>query len=291
MAIGVCCPYSNDPLPWLKGNLHTHTSNSDGPASPQEVIDEYAARGFDFLMLSDHDHLTDISEFDPRGMTLIPGNELTANGPHLLHVNARTQLAPDSDRQAVIDAITEDGGMAIMCHPNWEAHFNHCPQEDLELWKGYAGLEIYNGVVVRVEGSPSATDRWDRLLAKGRKVWGFATDDCHKPTDIGMAWSVAQCEDRDAPSILSSLSLGRFYASTGVNIERIRMCGNTITVHTENAQRIIAYSDHGYRRAVADHRTMTFTVPDDAAYTYVRFECWGRPQEFAWTQPFFIQKA
>ena len=42
-------------IPWLKGNLHAHTTESDGSRPPQEVVDDYAARGYDFLMISDHD--------------------------------------------------------------------------------------------------------------------------------------------------------------------------------------------------------------------------------------------
>ena len=290
MVIHIRTPYRNEPLHWLKGNLHTHTGCSDGPRTPQGMIDEYAVRGFDFLMISDHDRLTDVSDLDARGMTLIPGNEISANGPHLLHVGARTQLQPDADRQSVIDVIAAEEGLAILCHPNWESHFNHCPQEDLQRWTGYTGIEIYNGVITWLEGSPMATDRWDRLLGAGRKVWGFANDDCHRIMDIGVAWNVVQSGERDAASIVNALREGRFYASTGVTIDRIRAFGDTIAVQTQNAQRIIAYSDYGRRRALVDARAMTFTIPDDAEYTYIRFECWGRPQEFAWTQPFFIER-
>ncbi|MFZ4437676.1 MAG: PHP domain-containing protein [Syntrophales bacterium] len=41
----------------LKGQLHTHTTCSDGNLSPQEVADIYAGMGFDFLAFTDHDHL------------------------------------------------------------------------------------------------------------------------------------------------------------------------------------------------------------------------------------------
>ena len=41
----------------LKGQLHTHTTFSDGTMTPQEVADAYAALGFDFLAFTDHDHL------------------------------------------------------------------------------------------------------------------------------------------------------------------------------------------------------------------------------------------
>ncbi len=173
-------PYSDGPMRWYKGNLHTHTSESDGDRVPQDVVDAYASRNYDFLMLSDHDCLTPPESVDAKGMTLIPGNEVTADGPHLLHVNAPAVLTPVVDRLAVVAEIEAAGGLAIACHPNWKKDFNHCPQSLLEDARGLCGVEIYNGVVRHLEGSPCATDRWDQLLGAGRRIWGFANDDSHR---------------------------------------------------------------------------------------------------------------
>jgi hypothetical protein len=223
-------------------------------------------------------------------MTLIAGNEVTAKGPHTLHVAARTAVRPDGDRQKVIDAINADGGFAVMAHPNWEKHFEHCPQSVLEQLRGYAGIEIFNGVVRGHEGSPIATDRWDRLLGQGRKVWGFANDDAHFVGDEGVAWNVVQCPDPAPDAIVSALRNGRFYASTGVTIERIRVAGNTILLATRDAQRIVVLGDFAQRIAVSDGQTITYTVPSDRPLRYVRFECYGHGDEMAWTQPFYIER-
>ena len=142
---------------WMKGNLHTHTTASDGERPHQEVIDEYARRGHGFLSVSDHDVFTSAEvyrRFDDRGMILIPGNEISAKGPHLLHVGGASLIAPEPDRQQVIDRIREDEGFAVFNHPNWQKGFNHCPQELLERCDGYLGIEIYNGVISRLQGSP-----------------------------------------------------------------------------------------------------------------------------------------
>lgn len=270
--------------------MHAHTTNSDGARPPQAVVDEYAARGYDFLMISDHDFVTDPASVDARGMTLIPGNEVTANGPHVLQVNPRSPALPDADRQRVINTIVSDGGFAIVAHPNWERNFAHCPQDKLETWTGYTGIEVYNGVIRRLDGSPVATDRWDRLLGLGRKVWGYAHDDSHRDGDDALAWNMVQSDRRDAASIAVALRAGRCYASTGVIIDRIRVCGRVISVETRNAQRIIAFSDFGHREAAVDAAAITFTVPEDAALRYVRIECWGPGERMAWTQPFFIER-
>ena len=43
---------------WYKGNLHTHTTESDGRLSPLETIRIYAEHGYDFLALTDHEVVT-----------------------------------------------------------------------------------------------------------------------------------------------------------------------------------------------------------------------------------------
>lgn len=42
-------------MPLLRGNLHAHTTFSDGVRSPAALIEEYEARGYDFLAITDHE--------------------------------------------------------------------------------------------------------------------------------------------------------------------------------------------------------------------------------------------
>ncbi|MGB3329332.1 MAG: hypothetical protein WBA46_10290, partial [Thermomicrobiales bacterium] len=39
---------------FFKGNLHTHSTRSDGALTPDAVIAAYRERGYDFLVLTDH---------------------------------------------------------------------------------------------------------------------------------------------------------------------------------------------------------------------------------------------
>lgn len=275
---------------WIKGNLHTHTTHSDGDFSPQQIMDAYVSAGYGFLMLSDHDQITGREDLDPKGLILIPGNEITSNGAHILHVNAKSVIPPLPDRQSVFDAIEADGGFAIAAHPNWEESFAHCPQTSLETWRGYAGLEIYNGVITWLPGEPCATDRWDRLLAQGRRVWGYAHDDTHFPADVGTAWDVVQISKGGGlREIVAALRQGSFYASTGVTIQSIEVNERTIRIETENADRIDAISDYGRCELRVDSPLITYTVPENSNRRYIRFTCWGSGGRMAWTQPFFIQ--
>ena len=79
MGLRILNPYDGAGRRWLRGNLHVHTTQSDGSHRPQETVDAFAAHGYDFLMLSDHDRLTDPAQFDDRGMMLIPGNDHAAH--------------------------------------------------------------------------------------------------------------------------------------------------------------------------------------------------------------------
>ncbi len=44
-------------MPYLKGNLHVHTTLSDGLLAPEEVISIYRDLGYDFIAITDHDYL------------------------------------------------------------------------------------------------------------------------------------------------------------------------------------------------------------------------------------------
>jgi len=282
-------PYAGAEGPWLRGNLHTHSTNSDGSRTPSEIVAAYAALGYNFLMFSDHDFFTDPLTVDAREMVLLPGVEVSAWGPHIVHVGATRAVEPAKDRQAVLSAIQADRGFAIVAHPNWEAHFNHCPQALLEIWEGYTGIEVYNGVIRRLNGSPRATDRWDRLLGLGRRVWGFAHDDSHTVGDDGLAWNMVCVAERSPNAIIDALSRGACYASTGVIIREIAVTGDTIRVETENAQRIVIHSDFGHRECATDGAVAAYCLPETNPPRYVRFECWGQGDDMAWTQPFFIE--
>lgn len=290
-------PYNNlSGGQWLRGNLHTHTTHSDGQRPPQEVIDDYAQRGYDFLMISDHDLFTSdvhLQQWNPRGMVMIPGNEITASGPHLLHVDADRFISPLPQRQEVINqvvaATAQTGrGFIIVNHPNWFAGFDHCSIEQMREWVGYVGMEIFNGTIGRLDGSPYATNKWDMLLTQGRRVWGFANDDHHLAVgDIELGWNMAYVKDRSVKGVVDALRTGRFYCSSGVVIQSIAVDGMMIRIRANNARRIVALRDTAKRIAVVDGTEMTLTVPDNAKY--VRFECWGDGESFAWTQPFFVE--
>lgn len=289
MAVSIENPYYDGPgAVWLRGNLHTHTTRSDGVLSPQETVQKYKALWYDFLMLSDHDTLGEPETLDSQGMLLIRGNEITGDGSHLLHVGATRKIPACPDRQQVIDAINADTGLAILCHPSWQEHYNHYPYEQLLALTDYAGIEILNGVCMSQPGEARATDKWDRLLSAGKRVWGYGNDDTHWLNDYRLAWTVVRARERSVPAILEALKNGSCYVSSGVEIQQVRCTGSVLHVFAPTAQAMAVYGDYGARLHYQLGNEVYFDVAN-LANSYVRVECYGSGGQMAWTQPIFIR--
>src|SRR5262245_62368109 len=67
----------------LRGNLHAHTTLSDGVRAPQALIDEYEALGYDFLAITDH-----VDRIAPdywRALRRLSSNLLLFHGVELNH--------------------------------------------------------------------------------------------------------------------------------------------------------------------------------------------------------------
>jgi len=287
-------PYETKNRLQLKGNFHTHTTRSDGMLSPQEVINRYSELGYDFLSFSDHDVLAgekDYQLFNNNGLVLIPGVEISANGPHLLYIDSEKEIQVNQKRQEILNEIQEISkktgrGFAIVNHPDWENQFDHCSIEQLREWVGFLGIEIYNGVIGRLDGSQYSLNKWDILLSEGKKIWGFANDDSHRPPDIGLGWNIVFAKEKTKNSIIDEIIKGNFYCSTGVVIKNIECDGKKIYVETENAKKIAGIQNTGKRFSVVYSNSIEVDIPVDAKY--VRFECWAEAEQMAWTQPFFI---
>ena len=274
--------------PGLRGNLHAHSTQSDGRATQQQMFDAYAGAGHGFSMLSDHDRwatTAQLAALDAHGMLLVPGQEVTRDGGHILQVGGSAEVKADDDRQRVLDGIAAVGGLAVMNHPNWYKENNHWTQEQLMELRGYTGIEVYNAAIADMEGDHCAFNRWDRLLSHGHRTWGFANDDAHGVEQIARAWNVAYPTAPGVAGVITALGTGRFYTSSGLDIGSVSCDGDMVTVCCPGAERIAAITDWGRRIAQADGSSLRACLPDKG--TYLRFACFGRGERGAWTQPFF----
>jgi hypothetical protein len=289
---------------WLRGNLHTHTLESDGDSTPAEMARWYAEHGYDFLVITDHDKLT---RLESDAIVLVPGEELTSRLPKRpLHVNAigiDRAIKPASGQAAVeiiqknVDAVREGGGLALINHPNFGWAFG---TEELMQIEGATLLEIASGhPYVNMLGPPSVEAMWDALLTKGKRIWGVAVDDSHhlkRPwdTDValpGKAWVVVRAETRDAKSIVNALKRGDFYASTGVELEEYAVDAKSIAVKAKEknlARYVIQFIGAG-------GRVLQETKGASATYAlgkepYVRAKVIDSNGKTAWCQPVFAER-
>jgi len=260
---------------WLKGQLHLHSNASgDSETPPGDVARWYAEHGYDFIVFTDHNKITQVP--GPEGLLVMAGIELTQNLERcepppepglqcLLHVNGLFVGTDTSAIAAVPEpagmerlaryghaiAVTEAlGGVAMLNHPNF--HY----AAGAELLAALAGqgltlLEVANEAVdSNNEGDdahPSTEALWDAVLSTGARVWGVATDDAHHYYDatavrqrgelahVGdRGWVMVRAE-REPGAIRAAIERGDFYASSGVVLGDVAFDGKTLRVTLDEA--------------------------------------------------------
>ncbi len=289
-------PPFDQPGKWLKGNLHTHTTASDGRVTLDEAAQWFAAQGHDFLAITDHNRVTPLPA-EGLPITLIPGAEISARrGSVEYHIVAlgitEMPLSHGDDPQTTIDAVNVAGGLAFVAHPYWHDH----SLGDLLPLHDYAGIEIFNtGCWLEIQKGHSLV-HWDLLLRRGRRVWGFATDDCHwRIPDHGKGWVVARVEENTPAAILSALRTGHFYCSTGPEVYDVSLNGREVTVRCSPARSV--YVTGGYNHCPQgvhawDGDPLTeVTVRLHPRQEYLRVEVVDLQGRSAWTQPFWLEPA
>ncbi|MBI3969667.1 MAG: CehA/McbA family metallohydrolase [Chloroflexi bacterium] len=254
------------PGQWFRGNLHVHTTNSDGAMPPEKLVAHYAYAGWDFIALTDHWKVTELPAPSPvtAGITVIPGIEVgTAPGSteagtnyHIVGINV--QEAPPrreaqngaAAAQWYVDAIREQGGEATIAHPYWSG----LTLRDVATVCGHLAIEVYNTDTEVHIGRGNSQMLWDDLLSHGIPTLAVAVDDCHRPgQDSLRAWTVVRAPDRSPAAIMAALRAGHFYASTGPEIYDVQLALNgegserpyagTVTVRCGPARSISLVAD------------------------------------------------
>ena len=135
------------------GNVHLHTTHSDGTATPEEVARIAGEAGLDFVIPTDHDIYVPGLEGWRGDTLLLIGEELVAGtrqepGNHFLAFGVGEELAPFAgDPQGLIDAVNQREGVGFVAHPFERAapKFGEraLPWLDWQV-QGYTGISIWN---------------------------------------------------------------------------------------------------------------------------------------------------
>jgi hypothetical protein len=189
------------------GNLHIHTTHSDGGGSAKEIAEVARRLGLDFAALNDHSYLTQLHLEDEgyhKGILILVGSEIGTRSHHYLAYNIKSQVDDESySPQEIIDAVNSQGGFGFLAHP-FEKGMHFLQNSVAYTWNdwsvsGYKGICIWNfssrwkenvktlwhGIFhiifkkYTLKGPSQKTlATWDRLCAERRMV-GIGGSDAH----------------------------------------------------------------------------------------------------------------
>lgn len=280
---------------WVKGNVHTHTTQSDGLFSPQQAIDWYRRHGYDFLAITDHWVLTP-GRIVADDFVTVTGTEVDGAGYHMLALGL--DALPDQKDadaiQRITDSILAAGGLPFIAHPYWTGQTS----AEIAAVEGLVGLEVFNSVCEKMTGLGHSRVHWDEVLARGDHLTGLAVDDTHWKHDAaGKGFLMVRCEALDEERILGAIAEGHFYASTGPIIKDLRLVEEEegelfLHVDCSPCQSVTFYAlgSKGRRFEAPEGELLesaSYPVVEDQLY--LRIECLDAVGNVAWTNPLLVK--
>jgi hypothetical protein len=297
-----------------RGNLHTHSTLSDGGLAPDAVIAAYRRNGYDFLQLSEHfldDYgwpIADTRGARANGFTTLIGAELHAMATslgepwHILAVGLPLDFAPTSRSESGPDLARRAraaGAFVAIAHPAW----SQLTEDDGRALDAAHAVEIYN------HGCAVENDRGDgfylldRLANQGRRLSAIATDDAHfnhGERDAFGGFVMVKAESLDPKGLLAALKAGHFYSSQGPRLHDVRLERSEIVVECSPVDAVTLLTGTSRAKAVLGSQ-ITHAVFDlagaakriwDAAspdrwFRIATIDASGRR---AWTNPIWVDE-
>jgi predicted metal-dependent phosphoesterase TrpH len=203
---------------WYRGDMHLHTTHSDGEREPEELIEEAGACRLDFIASTEHNTISANQSWGrcvPDGMLVMPGEEVTTRHGHWLALGLPEgewvdwRYRPDDGSFAGHAArVRAGGGLVVAAHPKvpvpgaaWE--FGYEQVDAIEVWNGRWTLD--DEVSLRV---------WNRLLCEGRRIPAVGNSDSHaRAQTIGHPQTVVHADRLATVAILDGLRRGRSYVA------------------------------------------------------------------------------
>jgi hypothetical protein len=234
-----------------RGNLHCHSSRSDGLREPEEAVAAYREAGYHFIALSDHFEerwgwqVTDTRHLRDADFTTIlaaelssgPWTERTAYWISAVGLPLDFEAPPPGDPAEAIRRARAAGAFIVLLHPG----LNNLPLEAVEDLAAFDAVEVYNHNTFgsqpdRAQGAYMA----DGLLERGRRLLINAGDDSHFafPRDRFGAWVEVWADSLDPAALVASLKSGSYYSTQGPRFERLELDGEELHVATSPAQAI-----------------------------------------------------
>lgn len=283
-----------------RGNLHTHSTNSDGALSPADTVEVYRSAGYDFVSLTDHFRaahgypVTDTRPLRTEKFTTLVGAELHAprtrlgSSWHILAIGLPLDFAPVPGETGpeLARRARRTGAFVGMAHPSASL----LTLDDAESLDAAHAVEVYNAVSAWEDRG----DSWhlcDVLLARGHRLGAFAADDAHfQPQDPPgcAAWVQVRAPALEPGLLLAALKDGAYYSSTGPEIHDVSVHDGWVTVECSPAARVLVTGGQPGKQIVAGDGLTSATLPVDGFRRYFRVTVVGVDGGRAWTNPFWF---
>lgn len=164
------------PEGWSVGELHVHTSHSDGTRTLEQILGLAERLGLDTVAVTDHDKINEglrahrlASRF---GVSAVAGTEVTTRTQH--HVLGLFLKRPVPLYRSMADsvrAIRDQGGLAILAHPFMAVPNSSGPRRILGWLEqtDFDGIELENQYL-----SPERRERLHAFYDRHRERLGAA---------------------------------------------------------------------------------------------------------------------
>lgn len=280
---------------FFKGNLHCHSTLSDGGLPLDEVVLRYRAQGYDFLAVTEHNLIADTRPFRDEHFTTLFGSEIhasvSAGGPDR-YINAiglpldfainRDLLLPEIARQA-----RDAGAFVAMACP---AFCGTTTQDVIDIDALHA-VETYNETCAGLNDRALSWHLVDEAADRGKRLLGLAVDDAHFrdwPDWFG-GWVEVKSETLTPESILAALKAGHYYSTQGPKIFDLRIEDSTLSITCSPVRSVILSGLESAGGFVHGIGITSATLPITAmASGYVRVTIVEQSGKRAWTNQLWL---
>jgi len=183
------------PQVWSKADLHIHSTQSDGLATPEEIV-SYAATRTDMKVIAVTDHNTieggvralEAAAGHP-GLEVVVGSEITSKWGHILGLYLTEDVRAGLSAVDTIAAINEQGGVAIIAHPFANRAFGPFGLKSLgdKIDKvAFQAMEVYNSSPYLVIANRLAA----KAFAAGQGIAATGGSDAHVLKAVGRGYTL-----------------------------------------------------------------------------------------------------
>lgn len=184
---------------WSKADLHIHSTQSDGLASPEQIV-EHVAMKTDLKVIAITDHNTIEGSLRARdavsafpGVDVVIGSEITSKWGHILGLFLQEDVPAGLSAAETIARINEQDGIAIIAHPFANRAFGPFGLNSLGRKiddVAFQAMEVYNSSPYLIRANRLAA----KAFAHGQGIAATGGSDAHLLKAVGAGYTMFRGE-------------------------------------------------------------------------------------------------